>query len=155
MILHLGVIDQPYAQPPPARRRRRKIAAGNQTTGDVATWLENRYHVMEVFFQQNQQGVASDLEESLSGALENLLMGAPTSIDAFGSATSKIEDRLKQFIVQGDMEKLGYPGVPTQAALDRRSGKRRSARFKGRRPGTGVSFVDSGLYQASIKAWIA
>jgi hypothetical protein len=150
--LHLGVVDVPYVQRPTSRRRRTR--AGTVTTGDVAGWLENRYHILENFVELHTDDVAKDLEGSLAGALESLLMGAPVSINAFGGAESKIEERMKQFLALGEMEKIGYPGVPTQAALDRRAGRKRSARFKRKRPGTGVSFIDSGLMQSSYKAWM-
>jgi hypothetical protein len=157
-VLHLGVIDLPYQIPPPKRRRRR-ISAGQVTTGDVATWLENRYHIMEVFYEEHRDDIVGNaIDESLQGAIESVMLGAPPAIDPFGSATSKIEDGLKQFIVGGEMEKLGYPGVPTKAAQLRASGRRRGARFKtAQATGTGaaaVSFYDSGLYEGSIKAWV-
>ena len=155
MILHLGVDDVAYSQPP-ATRRRRKVRAGTQTTGDVAGWLEDRYHIMEIFVQQHKDDViAPALENSLAGALESVLAGAPVSLDAFGAASSEIEDRMKQFIATGEMDALGYPGVPTQAARDRASGKRRSSRFKTRRAtGAAVSFYDTGLYESSMKVWV-
>lgn len=152
MKLVLGVIDLPYSEPP--SKGQKKATAGTVTTGDVAGFLENRYHIMESFYELHGQEIADDLAESMQGTLESLMMGAPASIDPFGSATSQIDDRFKQFLSTGEMETLGYPGVPTQAALDRRSGKRRSARFKRRRPGPGTSFIDSGLYQSSFKSWI-
>jgi hypothetical protein len=155
MRLHLGVADVPYTAPPPARRRRRRATAQQVSTGDVATWLENRYHVMEVFYLEHEQDVGDDLAHSAAGAMQTILAGGPVTLNPFASAAANIEDRLKQFIATGEMERLGIPGVPTQASLDRASGKRRSARFKARRAtGRSVSFIDSGLYQASIKAWV-
>lgn len=154
MKLHLGVIDIPYRLKPSPHRR--KAAGGTVTTGDVAGFLENRYHVMEVFFRENEASVATAIESGLQGAIDSLLMGAPLSVAPFGAATSQIEDALKQWIATGGMDRLGYPGVPTQAAIDRASGKKRSARFKRRRAtnASPVSFVDTGLYQASIKSWV-
>jgi hypothetical protein len=149
MILHLGVIDLPYNQPPTGKRRRRKVAAGTQTTGDVAGWLENRYHVMEIFFEEHVEDVATDLEDGLAGALESLMIGAPASLDAFGTATSKIDDRFKKFLSDREMEGLGYPGVPTEAA---RKGVNR--RLKVKRGSPRPSFVDTGLYMASFKSWV-
>ncbi len=149
MILHLGVIDLPYTKAP-GRRASRSV-----TTGDVATFLENRYHVMEVFYLENEQPVADAVAESLQGAVESLLMGGPPTLDPFGGAASKIEDIMKQFVATGQIETVGIAGVPTQASIDRASGRRRSARFKRRRAtGASVSFVDSGLYNTSMKAWI-
>lgn len=139
-VLHLGVIDLPYTH------GRKSV-----TTGDVAGWLENRYHVMEVFYQQNDAFVARSLEQSVSGALENLLMGAPPSVNAFAGGTDKIEDRFKTFLSTRKMEKLGYPGVPTQAALDGINHRFKNPRTGKHRP----SFIDTGQYQASFKAWVA
>jgi hypothetical protein len=157
-ILHLGVIDVPYATAPPAARRgrRRKVTASTVTTGDVATWLENRYHVMEIYYETHKDDVvAPAIENALQGAIESVMMGAPPTLDPFGSATSEIEDRMKQFIVMGEMDTLGFPGVPTQAAKDRASGKKRSLRFKNRKATeAAVSFYDSGNYESSMKAWV-
>jgi hypothetical protein len=154
--LVLGVTDIPYVQKPSPRQR--KIRGGTVTTGDVAGFLEDRYHVMEVFARENETKIAGYLEDGLRGSLESLLMGAPPSLDPFGSGTAKIEERFKNFLSLGEMDALGYPGVPTQAAINRASGKRRSARFKRRRgPATNVapvSFVDTGLFSSSFKAWI-
>lgn len=138
-VLHLGVIDVPYAR------------RGGKTTGDVAEILEAKYHVMEMFYQQNEVFVAKSLEKSVAGTLESLLLGAPLSIDAFGAGTSRIEDRFKQFLSRREIERLSYPGVPTQAAL-----KGVSHRLKGKRSGRRrPSFIDTGLYQSSFKAWVS
>lgn len=153
MILNLGVVDLPYHRAP---SRRRRPTAGTVTTGDVAGFLEDRYHVMEIFYEQNQPAIAAALESGLEGALESLIMGARPNIDPFGTGLSQIEDDFRKFITLGEMDRLGYPGVPTQAAKDRASGKRRSSRFK-RRRATGdkpVSFYDTGAYVNSFKAWI-
>lgn len=143
MILHLGVFDVPYA------RAGRKGSAGSQTTGDVAQWLENRYHVMEVFFRENEEEIASAMEGSVSAALESALMGG-TALDPLGAATSKIEDRFKTFLSTGEMERLGYPGVPTEAA---RRGVNHRLKNPGRLRAARPSFIDTGLYQASFHAW--
>jgi hypothetical protein len=150
MILHLGVIDLPY-QPPPSRGRPRKVATGTQTTGDVAGWLETRYHIFETFYELHKDDIAGDLENSAAGALENLLLGSPASApdQVFATATSQIEDRFKRFLSDREMEALGYPGVPTQAALTGINHRLKSGRGP-RRP----SFISSGLFQASAKAWV-
>lgn len=153
MILHLGVIDIPYAQAP-KRHQRKAGTGGTQTTGDVAGWLENRYHVMEIFAEAKGDKIAAALEDSLSGALESALMGAANmnSYDPTGKAMTDIEDAFKVFLSSQEIEKLGYPGVPTQAALDgvNHRLKRPYAKSNPRRP----SFIDTGLYESSFKAWI-
>lgn len=157
MILHLGVIDVPYAEYTASnanlRRRKKPKATGlTKTTGDVAGWLEDKYHVMEVFWLENQQFIVDALSDGLQGSLESILMGAPPQLAPFGSGLSKIDDRFKQFLSQQEIEKVGIPGVPTMAArrgINHRL-KRPYARSNPRRP----SLIDTGLYQASEKSWI-
>lgn len=150
-VLHLGVVDSPYNEaPPPGKRRRKKLAAGHVTTGDVAGFLENRYHVMEVFATlHSEDTIAPALENSLAGALESVLMGAPLTLDPFGGAMSVIEDRFRQFIDSKEMDRLGYPGVPTKASI---KGIRR--RFKNRLDPGRPSFQDTSLYESSVRAWV-
>src|SRR5882762_1957478 len=112
MKLHFGVVDIPYAHNPKGT-----------STGDVAGYLENKYHVMENFFQYKQQSIAGSLEQAAQHALENLVIGGPVSSQPFAEGTSQIETQFKQFITSGEIERIGYPGVPTQAALDRRSSR--------------------------------
>src|SRR5882672_7139983 len=102
-VLHLGVTDIPYST--------------GQTTGDVASILESKYEVMGHFATAHEAGVAADLESSLEGELENLLLGAPRSSDPFAGAASKIEHRFRQFLSMKEMDRLGVPGVPTAASL--------------------------------------
>lgn len=139
LTLHLGVVDIPYTE------------HGGLTTGDVAGFLENKYHVMEVFANQHLEDViAPALEDSLRGHLETLLMGGPSSGDPFATGTEKIRHGFDTFITMGEMEMLGYPGVPTMAAI-----KRKSARFKkGRARRVRPSFVDTGLYLNSFTSWV-
>lgn len=152
MILHLGVVDIPYAQAP-KRHQRKAGTGGTQTTGDVAGWLENRYHVMEIFAEEKGEQIAAALEGSIAGALESAFMGAANlnSFDPTGAGTSEIEDLFKTFLSSREIEKLGYPGIPTQAAQDgvnhrlKHPYKKRAAR---------PSFIDTGLYESSFKAWI-
>jgi hypothetical protein len=152
-VLHLGVDDIPYVDKP--KPGQNKATPSTVTTGDVAGWLEDEYHIMEIFAQEHEADIAADLEGSIAGALESLLMGAPPALDPFGAATSAIEDRMKSFLTNGEMDHLGYPGVPTQAAKDRAAGKARSARKVHKsKSNKAVSFIDSGLYQASMKAWV-
>jgi len=138
MILHLGVTELPYA------------AAGGKTTGDVAEILEAKYHVVEVFYEENKETVVSALEDSLQGALESLIMGAPVSIAPLAGGLSKIEERFKKFLSNKEMDRLGVPGVPTAASLAGVSHRfKRPYARRAPRP----SFIDTGLFQSSFKAW--
>lgn len=161
--IHLGVIDIPYNEPSsangkPARKaskhpRPHKSQAakyGNMTTGDVAEILEAKYHIMELYWNLHEAQIAADLEESLSGALETFLLGGPIAATGFESALSKMEDSFKQMLSQRELDTLGYPGIPTLAA--QMGVSHRFKRPYAKRPPR-PSFIDTGLYQASFKAW--
>ena len=160
--IHLGVIDLPYNEAPSARRapkaskhpRPHKSQAakyGNMTTGDVAEILEAKYHVMEIYWSLHEAQIAADLEESLSGALETILMGGPAQAHGFEGALSKIEDGFKQMLSQRELDGLGYPGIPTKAAQAGVSSRFKSGYTKNRTPRP--SFVDTSLYMSSFRAW--
>jgi len=135
-VIHLGVSDIPYAE-------------GTQTTGDVAEILEDKYHVMQVFYEQHKEDMAADLESSLAGQLENMMAGAPPPNKPFGSAESAIEDRFRRFLGEGEIETLGYPGIPTKAALAGVNHRLETNKGSPRR-----SFIDTGLYESSFTCWV-
>jgi len=139
LTLHLGVVEQPYNDPE------------GTTTGDVAEILEARYGVMQAFVNAHRADIANDLAEGVAGALETVLAGGPMSnTDPFAAGLAKVEQRFKDFLSSGEIEAWGVPGVPTEASI-----KRRSARFKaGKSDRPRPSFIDTGLYEASFKAWI-
>lgn len=150
-ILHLGVIEIPYADLKTKGGRKKKSRNGSLTTGDVAEILEAEYHIMEVFFNEHRDEIIGYITEAMVGGLETALMGGPENADIYAAANDQIRVAFQKFIESGEMERLGYPGVPTQAAL---SGV--SHRFKkpyAKRPRR-VSFVDTGLYVSSFKAWL-
>jgi hypothetical protein len=117
----------------------------------VAEILEAKYHVMENFFKFHEVDILQALEGTIQGALENLLVGAPTTQAEFGEAESKIKDAFSEFLSQREVETMGIEGVPTQAAR-----KGVSHRFKhpyARRPRR-PSFIDTGTYETSFAAWV-
>jgi hypothetical protein len=136
-ILHLGVVDIPYASQ----------ESGASTTGDVAEILEAKYGVMGYFFERHGDEIAAALVDSMVGAIGNLAAGAPPVNNPFGDAESEIEQSFRKFL--DDEEMNGQPGVPTRAAL--RGVNRRLKRGRGSpRP----SFIDTGLYESSFTAWV-
>jgi hypothetical protein len=154
--LHLGVIEQHYADPNEIQRfhetMKRALGEGYgpvQTTGDVATLLEEKYHIMEHFFELHGQEVADDMSASVGSALEAALMGAPATLDPTATGLSKTQERFRTMIENRELEGLGYPGVPTQAAI-----KGISHRLKGKRGERRPSFRDTGLLERSFTAWI-
>jgi hypothetical protein len=149
--LHLGVTDIPYATAVPTKGRR-AASTGGQTTGDVAEILEDKYHIMEIFFEEHQKEIAVAVEESIGDALETLLSGHSPGGNATAAASADIETLFKRFISNGEMDSLGYPGVPTAAALAGVNHRLAHPYAKGN--AARVSFRDTGLYEASFKAWI-
>lgn len=149
--LHLGVIDVPYA------------AADGQSTGDVAEILESKYAVMENFDALHHDEFEELVAISISEAIENLVAGAPAgSVKPFAQACSDIELMFKQYLNDEEIAETGQEGVPTQAALDGvrtslkkkkeiKNAKKYRSRVRGtRRP----SFIDTGMYRDSFKAWV-
>lgn len=150
MKLHLGVIVIPYVNVPEEykRHRRKSGTAGTETTGDVATWLENKYGVMAVFFDQMKDQIAAKMAESVAGAIENLFLGGPVQALPLATAEAFIDTEFKKFLSSRKIESLGIVGVPTKAAIDGVNHRLKSGRGP-RRP----SFLDTGLYSASFKSW--
>lgn len=138
--LHLGVLVQPY------RNSTRKVRA--VTTGDVAQWLEDKYGIMQRFYDIHGDDIfAPALENSLEGALESALMGQ--AVDPWGPAMDKIEVGFRQFISSKEVEQVGIAGTPTKRALMGYNSRLKRGHGP-RRP----SFRDSGLYMGNFKAWV-
>ncbi len=156
MKLILGVMDIPYSrsqQTQVGMRVRPPAAPGNTTTGDVAEILEARYRIMEKFYEIHGEEIAVDMTEVLQGKLENLMMGAPG--DPFESVfqegdLSKVEERFRTMLDNRELDGR-VSGVPTQAAQSGVSHRMlHPYAARGARP----SFIDTGTYQASMRAWV-
>ena len=135
MKLHLGVIDIPYDE-------------GEESTGDVAQYLEERYQILQRFFDEHQEKIVSLMEESIAGALENIMAGAPPSADPFAEAMSEVHNLFVFFLTTRQLD--GNAGIPTLASLNGVS-----RRLKNKRGPVRPSFIDTGLYMASMRAWVS
>lgn len=133
MKLILGVVEVPYAE-------------GRQDTGEVAEILEAKFHVMQIFVDQNLELITNDIADGVLGAMESALMGAPPGHDMFGSAMANIEDRFHGYI---DREEHG---IKTKAKDAPKAGARKKRQY--RQVTSKTTFVDSGLYRNNFKAWI-
>lgn len=165
LVLHLGMIDVPYAnraqaeKVPQAKRGKAnkpikpKTQSGTQTTGDVAEILEAKYGIMDTFAYAQLPDIAKALEESIAGSLETLMMGGQSDPNPFKSAESAVTAMFKNFLATGAIEHMGIEGVPTQAAMKgvNHRLKHPYAKSNPRRE----SFVDTGGYSAHFIAWIA
>lgn len=127
--------------------------AGTTSTGDVAELLEARYSVMGNFWELHGEECADDLTEVMQGRLENLLMGAPTPDEgAFPEGSlGGIEERFRKMLDDRELDGR-VEGVPTQAA--QRGVNHRLMRPYARSNPSRPSFIDTGLYQNSMRAWV-
>lgn len=159
--LHLGVIVQNYRTfarvyryrgktGKPGRRRVANYAASLSTL-DVANFLEDRYHVMENFYELHQEEIVGMIANAYAGAVETAMHTGRPPIDLEATGINRIKKLFNDFLDMEELAGLGIPGVPTQAAKDGVS-----HRFKhpyaahARRP----SFIDTGLYESSFVAWV-
>lgn len=133
--LHLGVMDIPYDD-------------GKETTGEVASFLEERYSVMQRFFDAHERDIIKLMEDSIAGSLENIMAGAPPAKDPFAEAMSEVHNLFIFFITNKKLD--GNDGIPTMASL-----LGISRRLKNKRGPPRPSFLDTGLYIASMRAWVS
>jgi hypothetical protein len=155
-VLHLGVVDQPYrheGRRRAGRRRGRNVKAArvrSMSTFDVASILESKYHVMQHFFDLHHTEVVEAMINSYEGATETALLGGPL-VNPSGDGIDDIRKMFNRFLDEEEMNRLGVPGVPTMAALHGVS--HRFAHPYAKR-GSRPSFVDTGLYESSFRAWV-
>lgn len=135
MKLHLGVIDIPYEDE-------------NTTTGDVAERLEKKYRIMQTFFDRYGEDIARMMSNDLAAGLENLMAGAPLPSDPFAESMSQIHHLFAAFLYNKEMD--GLTGIPTQRSL-----KGISKRFKNKKGAPRPSFIDTGMFEASMRAWVS
>jgi len=163
LVLNLGVVDIPYADPPNKEKKAKKgkgkrskpgkpkSSAVTKTTGEVAEILEEKYGVLDTFAFARLPDIAKELENSIAGQLETMMMGGHPCGNPFASAESSITTMMKDFISTRQVEQLGIKGVPTQAAKNgvNHRLKHPYAKSNPRRP----SFMDTTLYWQTLKAW--
>ncbi len=132
MLVNFGVIEQLYPD--------------GTSTGEVASILEDKYHVMRTFVELHEQEINNALVEQMAQMLDNSKAGAPLP---FGEIRfGKIEEEFRRYLELGEWEATS--GQPTQAALDAKSKRKKAGKYEGQRP----SFIDTGLYSASNAIWI-
>ncbi|WP_320533662.1 hypothetical protein [Robbsia andropogonis] len=136
--LNLGVIDVAYTD---------GETKGANTTGEVAQILEAEYHIMRVFLEENEDMITDAILNGYEGAIESLAMGAPPQAVSASLNLDKVEARFRDFLSNEEMKLIS--GKNTQAAVDRETLRRKTKKGP-QRP----AFVDTGLYQASFKAWV-
>ncbi len=153
MNLVLGVLDVAYSDASPG---------GAKTTGDVAQILEAKYHIMETFYQSRQQKIGEWLAESVADAITAVVSGR--HVQPTFDAEQQIEASFREFLNANEMAILGfltdserdyylthtpaYTGA-ANAGVNHRKKHPYSQKNKAR-----PVFIDTGLYVASMRAWI-
>lgn len=134
MKLHLGVINIAYDDA--------------STTESVATELEERYGIMQHFYSENAQKIANYLENDLNDILDSFLNGQPqvNFEESMGKIKKDFTRALEDQFLDGKVK-----GVATKRA---KSGYRSRFKDKKKDKSPRASFIDTGNYLASFKAWI-
>lgn len=121
---------------------------GASTTGEVAEILEDRYHVMEVFYEEHKQDIADALAASLAKSLESLFtsgreVGRPTY-----QAEQNIEAQFRAYLDANEWSTVAPAAHHIAAAKAGKSKRKKDLQYDGPRP----AFIDTGLYQSSFRA---
>jgi hypothetical protein len=156
-MLNLGVISQPYRHTGPRytgrgrAKHKRSGATRGISTYEVARILEHKYHVMEHFYRKHEDEITQIIMDDLDEAALTAQMGGPAELAEDSSGMQKIRAMFNTFLDSKEIETMGVAGVPTKAALHGVS-----HRFKHpyARRGPRPSFIDTGLYEASFRAWV-
>lgn len=139
MRLIFGVNDVAYTDPSTNRAT---------TTGDVAGYLENDYHVMRTYLELHETEIGELLAHAMAGEIESLAQGKPAHFDVSGPM-NRIEEEFRDYLDRGEWRNTsGQVIAAAEAGVSHRK-KRPYAKNKER-----TAFVDTGLYQASFRAWL-
>lgn len=156
MKLHLGVIEAPEIEP-------------GETTYTVGKKLEETYGIFSMFYNTYEDFIADQIAQDIARFGINVKNGVTPS-NPFAETGAEITQKMQDFINTREVEtvagKYGEQGIPTQAALDgvttrTKQGRKVAKARKGQkyvREATGVrraSFVDSGIFVASMTGWIS
>ena len=136
--IHLGVLDQPYAD---------RDSQG-ETTGDVAGYIENKFHVMRIFVEESMDDIALEVEKRLVGEIESLVQGRP-SIESPVVEFPKIEMMFRDFLDSNEIQTILTHRIE---AADKGYSTRKKKKGEVRKPRQ--AFIDTGLYQTSFRAWM-
>lgn len=151
MKLALGVLDVAYSD---AHGKK-----GATTTGEVAEILEDRYGVMETFFEEKKQQIADALAEQLVKQIAQVSSGGPQPNDAFAGAEGQIDHMFRRFLDDEEMARIAGGLSEGEAARfrDFRGAGSRGVSHRKKQPYSSknearAAFIDTGLYQLSFRA---
>ncbi len=131
--LHLGVVDVPYTR-----------KGDTATTGQVAEWLEDEYHVMRVFVELHEQKIADLIALRLAAIVDVGLKNQASIV------FNEVESLFKDYLMNSEWASIAPTSRQIVAAQSGKSKRFKSGKAKKARP----AFIDTGLYMASFRAWI-
>lgn len=147
----LGVVDVAYTG-----------KDGATTTGDVAGYLEDEYHIMRTFLELYEDQIGEFLVDAMVGEIESLAQGRPVGIYskdlnaklgnqviAGTSINGKIERAFNNYLDLREWKKTS--GQTVDAAEQGVSSRKKQPNVKKNQARS--EFVDTGLYSASFRAW--
>jgi hypothetical protein len=154
--LNLGVLEVSYSD---AHGK-----SGASDTGTVAEILEQRYHVMETFYESRKEKIAEWLAEAISDQIADIVSGGRPNRDPFYAAMQNIEAEFRAFLDANEMAHIvsslseaerdyfigstgGFTGAGARGVNHRK--KKPYSKDNAARP----VFVDTSLYQQSFRSW--
>lgn len=137
MKLHFGVNEVAYSDPG---------VKGATTTGEVAQILEDKYSVMEVFWEAHKEEVIQSVGNALQERIESILQGnRPKSGQV---KIDRAEVMFRQYLNNDEWQSM--KGHVIAAAMGGVNLRKKDKQVKGARP----AFIDTGLYQQSARIWL-
>ncbi|WP_241171136.1 hypothetical protein [Burkholderia gladioli] len=139
--LYLGVVDVAYTA---------KDAKPGTTTGDVATFIEDEYHVMRVFLEMYEEQIGELLANEVAGEIESLAQGKPVGKLSLDLSTGRIGELFRDFLDAREWKQASGQAI---AAAEDGVNHRKKKPYASSNPAR-AEFIDTGLYQASFRAWV-
>lgn len=139
---------------PKVTTRTHTAYGAGKTTGQVAKELEDQYKIVEEFWKFEEDNFVELLEEAFAEDLEDVMQMKKLTQKTKGISvkeTDKIEERFRQNLSERRYDGV-IAGVPTLAA-QRGVSHMRSHPYSRRNPPR-ASFIDTGMYQRSFRAWV-
>ncbi len=153
MDLVLGVLDVAYSD---------ASAGGATTTGEVAQILEDRYHVMMTFYESRKEKIDGWLAQSVANAIETMVSSG-RHVSLTFDAEQMIEAEFRAFLSANEMGRLSFlteaerdyylTHAPTFTGAANAGVSHRLKHPYAKKNKPRPVFIDTGLYQASFRAW--
>jgi hypothetical protein len=163
--LHMGFINTPYTRETIMRpvasskkeekRNRKRGFTRTMTAIKVAGILEGKYNIVETFSEIYGEEIQNLLHDQFRETAKQIIIerGGRTTAslkNLMKPATRQIELMFRSFLNNEEMNGM-VEGVPTDAA---KGGKLRGRGKITRKGLQRASFINTGIYRASFRAWV-